>query len=178
MRRLLLLLWLAPALTARADSFDALRLSWWNLTTGGTNYSLADSQVISRVSSITNSALSYWNSMDKSASRTYLWSDLTSTSDSGQIASVYSRLRAMALGYATYGSLLRNNASLAADIQSGLGWVYTNRYNEAKTEYDNWYDWEIGAPLYATDVAVLMPAPQCLKDFIGCGNGNQIRQSD
>jgi hypothetical protein len=62
----------------------------------------------------------------------------------------------MALAYATYGSNLRSNATLAADIQTGLNWMYANRYNETATEYDNWYDWEIGAPLSIADVAIFM----------------------
>ena len=146
--------------TTAADDFDKLRVKWWQVQTGGTNYSLTDSLVKSRLTSITNTALGYWNSMDKSGTNTYLWNDLTSTTDSGEISTAYSRLRAMALAYATYGSYLRNNASLAADIQTGLNWMHANRYNESipatSGEYDNWWDWEIGAPLEIADLAVYM----------------------
>ncbi len=146
--------------TTAADDFDKLRVKWWQVQTGGTNYSLTDSLVKSRLTSITNTALSYWNSMDKSGTNTFLWSNLTSTTDSGEISTAYSRLRAMALAYATYGSYLRSNASLAADIQTGLNWMHANRYNESipatSGEYDNWYDWEIGAPLNIVDIAVFM----------------------
>jgi hypothetical protein len=146
--------------TTAADDFDKLRAKWWQVQTGGTNYSLSDSLVKSRLSSITNSALGYWNTMDKSGVNTYLWSDLTSTTDSSQISSAYGRLRAMALAYATYGSYLRGNATLAADIQTGLNWMYTNRYNDSITpitgEYGNWWDWEIGTPLAIADLAVFM----------------------
>jgi len=155
--------WLIDNLTISTTTnsdFDTLRLSWCNIQTGGTNYSLADSQVKSRLSSITNNALNYWNSMDKTGTNTYLWSDLTSTTDSSQISSAYARLDDMALAYATYGSGLRTNASLAADIQTGLNWMYTNRYNVSipatSGEYDNWYDWEIGAPLVIVDLSVYM----------------------
>ncbi len=143
-------------ISAASDEFDSLRIKWWQILTGGTNFDLADSTVKSRLASITNSATNWWFKMDTSPTRTHLWSDLTSTTDSGQISSGYSRLRAMALAFATYGSSLRSNASLGAAIADGLGWMYTNRYNEAKTEYDNWYDWEIGTPLNVTDTAVLM----------------------
>ncbi len=138
------------------DDFDSLRLKWKDQLTGGTNYNLSNALVKSRLQSITNSAQSYWNSMDKSPTRTYLWSDLTSTTVSAQIVTAYSRLRAMALGYASYGTTMRGNAALAADIQGGLSWMYANRYNESKVQYDNWFHWEIGAPLQITDLAVLM----------------------
>jgi hyaluronate lyase len=153
------LLFLAAALwtfPARADDFDDLRVKWWEVLTGGTNYDLNDALVRTRLQSITNTANTHWNSMDKSPTRTYLWSDLTSTTVSAQIVTAFSRLRAMALAYSSYGSSLRSNVTLAADIQGGLEWMYANRYNETKTQYDNWYHWEIGAPLQITDIAVLM----------------------
>ncbi len=155
--------WWAPLLidnlsmtTTADDDFDKLRAKWWQVQTGGTNYSLTDSLVKSRLTTITNNAWGSWNSMDKSGTNTFLWGDLTSTSDSGQISTAYARLRAMALAYATYGSYLRSNATLAVDIQIGLNWMYAHRYNETATRYDNWYDWEIGAPLNIVDVAVFM----------------------
>jgi hyaluronate lyase len=145
--------------TSGAD-FDLLRANWWQLQTGGTNYSLSDSTVKSRLQSITNNALSRMNSMDKTGTNTYLWSDLTSTTDSGQISSGYQRLQQMALAYATYGCALYTNANLATNIQIGLNWMYAHRYNETipatSGEYDNWWDWEIGAPLYIVDVALYM----------------------
>ncbi len=146
--------------TTTADDFDKLRVAWWQLQTGGTNYSLSDNLVKSRLTSITNAATSDWNSMDKTGTNAFLWSDLTSTTDSAEISTAYTRLRAMALAYATYGSALRSNATLSADIQTGLNWMHTHRYNEsipaASGEYDNWYDWEIGAPLQIVDIAVFM----------------------
>jgi hyaluronate lyase len=146
--------------TTAADDFDRLRVKWWQVQTGGTNYSLSDSLVKSRLNSISNSAWSSWNSMDKTGTNSFLWSDLTSTTDSGQISTAYARLRAMALAYATYGGAFNANPALAADIQTGLNWMYAHRYNEAipatSGEYDNWYDWEIGAPLNIVDVAVFM----------------------
>ena len=146
--------------TTAADDFDKLRVKWWQLQTGGTNYSLTDSLVKSRLTTITNNAWGYWNSLDKSGTNTYLWSDLTSTTDSSQISTAYNRLLAMALAYATYGSALRSNATLAANIQTGLNWMDKNRYNDSITpltgEYGNWWDWEIGTPLEIADLAVYM----------------------
>ena len=137
--------------TTSSSDFDTLRTNWWQLRTGGSNYSLSDSLVKSQLSSITNNALSYQSSMDKTGTNTYLWPDLTSATDSSQISTAYNRLTAMAQAYATYGSALRSNATLASNIQIGLNWMYTNRYNvsvvSTSGEYDNWYDWEIGAPL-------------------------------
>jgi hyaluronate lyase len=151
-----LLFWLASLAVAAGDDFDDLRLKWKDLITGGTNYNLSESLVKTRLQGITNNAMNWWNSMDKTGTNTWLWSDLTSTTVSAQIVTAYSRLQAMALAYATYGSSLRSNTALAADIQKGLDWMYANRYNESTAQYDNWFHWEIGAPLQIVNISVLM----------------------
>lgn len=141
---------------ARADSFDDLRLEWRDFMTGGTNLNLSDPAISSKVNAIASTANSRWSSMNKAANRTYLWSDAASTTVSADIVTTYQRLREMALGWATVGSSVYSNASLAADIVSGLDWVYTNRYNENSVLYDNWWSWEIGAPAALNDCMVLM----------------------
>jgi hyaluronate lyase len=139
------------------DEFDTLRARWLSLITGG-NYNLGDTDVAARVTVITNTAQSNWNSMVKTGGngRSYLWSDLASTTVSSQVSSNYGRLRAMALAYSSIGSSLQGNASLLTDILGGLEWMYANRYNESKDEYNNWFDWEIGTPLQINDLAVML----------------------
>lgn len=151
-------------ITAVAEDFDRLRSKWLVVTTAGTNYDLSDSVIKSQIRSITNSAMGYWTNMDKSPVRTYLWSDAALTTDSSDITDNYNRLKSMALGYSTWGGALYTNNALVADILSGLDWMYTNRYNETKTEYNNWWDWEIGTPMALDDICVMlydvMPADQ------------------
>ena len=140
---------------ARADEFDMMRQKWKDLTTGA-GYDTADPDVTARLTSLKNSANSYWSSMDKSASRTYLWSDAASTTVSADLTTAHSRLRTMALAYATVGCPLFTNATLLADTVSALDWMDANRYNATKAQYDNWWDWEIGVPMQLTDTAVLL----------------------
>lgn len=141
--------------SVRADEFDVLRQSWKDMTTG-TGYDTADPDVASRLRSISSTASNYWAGMDKSPTRTYLWSDAASTTVSADLTTTYSRLRAMALAYATEGCTLQTNAELLADTVAGLDWMHANRYNASKAQYDNWWDWEIGVPLQLTDTAVLL----------------------
>jgi hyaluronate lyase len=146
--------------TTSASDLGLLRTNWWQIQTGGTNYSLSDPQVKSRFQTITNNALSWMNSMDKSGTNTYLWSDLSPATDSSDISSAYQRLQLMALAYATHGCTLYTNAALATNVQIGLNWMYANCYNESVAvtsgEYGNWWDWEIGAPLLIVDTCVFM----------------------
>ena len=137
------------------DDYDDLRLGWKN-TIVGMGYDMEDSDVVLRLNSIASLANAYWASMDKSPERTYLWSDAASTSKSTQITTNYSRLRAMALAYATPGCSLAGDAALLTDVIGGLEWMKANRYNPTKSIYDNWWDFEIGSPLQLTDIAVLL----------------------
>lgn len=138
-----------------ADEYDTLRAKWKDIIVGA-GYDALDADVASKLTSIASSANSSWTSMDKSPSRTFLWSDLASTTVSSHVRSNYSRLRAMALAYATPGCSLQGNASLLADIVSALDWMNVNRYGATTAQYDNWWDWEIGSPLQLTDIGVLL----------------------
>jgi len=149
------LLLLAAPLLAPADEFDTLRLKWRDLIVGA-GYDTSDADVKARLSSIANSANNAWSSLNKAADRTNLWSDAASTTVSAHLTTCYSRLRAMALAYATPGCSLSSNATLLADTVGGLEWMNSNRYNTAIAQYDNWWDWEIGVPMQLTDTAVLL----------------------
>lgn len=94
--------------------------------------------------------------MNKAANRTYLWADLQSTTKSSEVSSHFTRLNQMAVAYSTIGSPLYHLPNLKNDIISGLDWAYANRYRESKSEYDNWWDWEIGTPQLVNSTLVLM----------------------
>jgi len=138
------------------DEYDVLRLRWADSIIGGAGYDPADPDFSAVIARITTTAQTNWNSLNKAPARTYLWSDLQSTTISAQITEAHTRLRAMAVAYRTLGSPLAGDASFQADIVSALDWMYTNRYNETKVRYDNWWDWEIGAPLQLNDTTVLL----------------------
>lgn len=151
----LTLLSLLPA-ACLADDFDNLRLRWRTMITGGSP-DASIPQVKSRLSSIESSARTYWNSLQKSSTRASLWTDIARTTVSADISSNYSRLRALALAWATPGQALYQDANLLADLRSGLAWMDANRYNASvPQEYDNWWDWEIGSPALLADLAILL----------------------
>lgn len=141
-----------------ADEFDLLRQRWVDQLTGGSDYDAKNAHIASAVSAITNSANSYWSSLDKSPARTALWSDAARTTVSADLHTNYSRLRSMALAYAASGSPLHRHASLRADLLAALDWLYANRYNENVRIYDNWWHFEIGIPLALNDCLALLYA--------------------
>ena len=56
-----------------ADEYDDLRLRWRDSIVG-VGYNTADPDVVAKLVSIANSANNNWASMDKSPTRTFLWS--------------------------------------------------------------------------------------------------------
>lgn len=137
------------------NGFDALRLKWDGLLTGGV-YDPADPEIAARIQVITQTAQQHWETMDQSENRTVLWSDKASLTNPTDITRHFERLRDMALAYRTVGSPLFGNTELLQDVISGLDWTYTNRYNETVTRYGNWWEWDIGTPLAVNDAVVLL----------------------
>jgi len=151
---------LAPR-PAAANAYDDLRLKWKDYLTGGAAFS-SDTDVIGLAAQISDNAQAYWDAMDKSGVRSYLWSDLdqANTSDaktkSSYITLSYNRLESMALAYSTPNSSLYQDQDMLADLLSGLDWMYANKYNESKSETGNWFDWQIGVPLSLNNLIVLL----------------------
>ncbi|MCU6712106.1 DNRLRE domain-containing protein [Paenibacillus sp. J5C_2022] len=144
-----------------SDEYDLLRVKWTDYLTGGGGYNPADPDIAAAITAITDKASNAggtgaWDTMDTSPGRTYLWSDLTSTTNSGHLTSNYSRLRDMAVAYSTVGSTLYQDTALESAIVGGLDWMYANRYNELTAKYGNNWHWDIGAPLVLGDVMALM----------------------
>jgi hyaluronate lyase len=138
------------------DEFDGLRLRWVESMTGGGAYNPADPDFNGVIAGITAVAQANWNALNKSPTRTYLWSDLQGTVLSSQLTEAYTRLRSMALTYCTVGSPLFGDAALRTDTVSALDWMYAHRYSPTAGRYDNWWDWEIGVPLQLNDATALL----------------------
>lgn len=151
---------------AALDNYDVLRTKWYNMLTGGTEYEVSNGQAVdfdvrNRINSINGAAGTYSNTLNRAPNRTYLWSDLASTTNSSQVTTSYSRLRGMALAFGTRGSRYYQDATFKTDIINALDWLDANRYNDTDPAgltlgYDNWWDWEIGTPMALNDIVVLM----------------------
>ncbi|MGG1554444.1 polysaccharide lyase 8 family protein [Paenibacillus ferrarius] len=160
---LLCSLLLVPNRTAYAsDEYDTLRLKLSDVITGGTSFNPLDPDIAPKITALDTNAQQFWSTMDKSAGRTYLWSELGdplgASMNSTHVSGSYSRLQTMATAYSTNGSALYQNATLRADIISAMDWMYTNRYNTSvpKRGYGNWFDWQISSPLSINAISVLL----------------------
>lgn len=136
------------------DQFDGLLNKLFNSLVPNDMLSLDDKGDMQAVKDIVNVSEGYWKTMNKDESKNYLWLDLDSTSNSNHITKSFERLREMAKAYQLKGSSLEGNPDLIKDIEYGLNWLMENRYN--KDYYNNWWDWQIGAPQRLLDLLVLV----------------------
>ena len=138
------------------DEFDDLRQKYATMLTGGTDYSLSDPDIAARVAEITDRAQQSWDTMNTTSGRVRLWNDSPFGNDSGSVTRTYEHLKDMALAYATHGSDLEGDAQLKADLISALDWMDTNQFFDGVTMYQNWWHWQIGAPLALNDIVAMM----------------------
>ncbi|WP_055108599.1 polysaccharide lyase family 8 super-sandwich domain-containing protein [Paenibacillus ihumii] len=151
----------AAAVKQQTNEFDALRIRWFDYLTGGTQIDLNDADICNAVEAnarkVTNdSKTGVWDTLNKAADRTYLWADYNSTTAPNHITLSYNRLKDMAIAFATPGTALYQNEELKNDIIAGLDWMYEHRFNETRSNYGNWWEWEIGSPLSLADIVTLM----------------------
>jgi hyaluronate lyase len=121
--------------------------------TGGDALNSADPVLAAKVAALNTSAQTQWANLNKSATRTSLWSDLAiSTTRSDSITPNYERLKTLAAAYATNGAALKGNPTLRDDIVSALQWLNTNHYNPNRRFYENWFPWHLAVPLNLVDI--------------------------
>jgi hyaluronate lyase len=139
------------------NGFDALRLKWQAMLIGSDDYDPNDVHIHARIADIDTAAQGYWETMEKSADRSYLWADIGNVANvSAEKTSTYTRLAAIVTAYATRGSALEGNPDLRGDIVGALDWLYQEAYNETMPQNGNWWDWQIGVPRQLLNIAVLM----------------------
>ena len=133
--------------------YAAVRARLRAAQTGGDALNSADPVLAAKVASLNASAQAHWTNLNKSATRTALWSDLAvSPTKSDSITPLYDRLKTLAAAYATNGAALKGNPALREDIVSALQWLSTNHYNPNRRFYDNWFPWHLAVPLNLVDI--------------------------
>lgn len=138
---------------ATASDFAKVRTQWHDTLIG--SYSTSDQVIATYAQAMADNANGLWSTLNTSASRTYLWSDLNSSTVSAVQRDVIGRLRQLALAYASPGSSLAGNATLLADIRSALDWFLSHKYGVG-AQYDNWWDFQIGIPLALNDTCIAL----------------------
>lgn len=141
--------------------FDRLREKWREQMTGNSQATSLDVDVRAKFEQVHRAGLAQWQrmeKMEKSEQRTFLWQDQAQLGrKSEQLYSHYTRLKQMALAYASEGSALAGNPELLADLRSALQWLYQKNFYSPQTRaVDNWWHWEIGIPKTLAEIMILL----------------------
>ncbi|MGW1656824.1 polysaccharide lyase 8 family protein [Streptomyces atratus] len=139
---------------ATAD-FDTLLRRAETLLTGG-EFDPADTDFTAALAALSTRAKGLWEAFDRSAGRTALWPDLAPLTDPGNFGQSYTRLRTIAVAWATAGTSLAGSTEVADALVAALRFTYDTAYNPAKRETGNWWFWEIGAPRALMDCSVIL----------------------
>ena len=142
------------AVAATAADYAKVRTQWFGTLIG--TYNLSDPVVQAYVTDSATAANVLWSSLNTAPGRSYLWSDLDSSTVSAIQRNNVGRLRTLAIALKSPGSTLSENAQLKADLLSALDWFLANKYAPTVHSYDNWWDWQIGIPLALNDFCVAM----------------------
>lgn len=159
---------LAAALVANAahaDAFDDLRARWQVQLVGAAALDRSDPDVTAQLQARARSVQGWLARMQSAPDAACLWEDAAAFNDpkgllaSAAVTANAFRLRQMALAYATPGSPLQHDAALGKATLAGLDWLVKHHYRAGKPAIGNWWDWQIGTPLYLLDVLSLMDTP-------------------
>ncbi|MFG3137008.1 polysaccharide lyase 8 family protein [Streptomyces sp. NPDC048211] len=144
-----------PAEPGAEEDFDALLARAEALLTGGA-FDPSDPDFAAGVAALDGTAGELWDTLDRSAGRTALWSDLSPLTAPGNFGQSYTRLRTLATAWATPGTALSGSSEAADALVSALRFTYDTAYRPSAPESGNWWFWEIGAPRALMDTCVLV----------------------
>jgi hyaluronate lyase len=146
------------------DAFDLLRARWQTKLVGAPGLDRAAPDVRSRLAARSRAAQAWLAGLRREPDGAPLWDDIADFANpkgllaSAAVTANADRLRQMALAYATPGSPSYGDARLAAGVASGLDRFVRTLYRAGRPAYGNWWDWQIGTPLYLLDALCLMDA--------------------
>ena len=144
--------------------FEQIEKKFYDFLTGGAALDTNDSEITTKLREINESAKTFWNSMEKTPERIYIWSSLPMEFGEGvslfvgpyDMTNTFLRLSVMCQAYRTKGGELYDNKELGKDILDAVIWMNENKYKPDKSVFGNWWDWQVGSPLRFIDCIVLM----------------------
>ncbi|NED94014.1 polysaccharide lyase 8 family protein [Phytoactinopolyspora alkaliphila] len=153
---------LAPA-TARAatdDQYDSLRATWVTLLTGG-DFDGSDPDFEAAVDRIDDDVASSIELIDRSADRPGVFVDMPfieedSYDASARIPLTLVRLQRMAAAFRTPGSRFEGDSNVLSEVLTGMETTNQRIFYAGRSEFGNWYHWEISGPNALMNTCALM----------------------
>lgn len=149
---------LGESAASAADAYTELRDRWCDIITGASKVDLDKPEFVAALGRIDRGVDASVALIDRGSNRNKVFTDLplAQTTDSGPIQTTHTRLRGMAVAWYTPGSRHHHSSVLLADILAGLDTANRVAYYAGRAEFDNWYDWEIGASRPLADCLLLL----------------------
>ncbi|WP_055700729.1 polysaccharide lyase 8 family protein [Streptomyces silaceus] len=151
---------------AAEDPYDTLLARAADQLTGGA-FDAGDPDFAAALKTLDTQASTWWRQLDRSTGRTALWPDLSPATDPGNFGQSYTRLRTLAVAWATPGTSLTDSAETADALLDALRFLHSTAYHPGRPESGNWWFWEIGAPRALMDTCVLLRARLAADDLAG-----------
>ncbi|MFI1283840.1 polysaccharide lyase 8 family protein [Streptomyces sp. NPDC020858] len=140
------------ASAAAGDDYDELRATSQGLLLGS-GFDPTAAPFAEKLALLGSQAREHRSTMAAAAGS--LWPDLP-LNLSSSITGSYVRLGTMAHAYAQPGTGLTGDAALATDIEAGLDHLHDRVYNPAKSQFGNWWDFQIGSPQILLDICTIL----------------------
>ncbi|MFJ4777602.1 polysaccharide lyase 8 family protein [Streptomyces sp. NPDC088762] len=142
----------AGSASAAGDAYEALRLKWREMVLGS-GFDPAAAPFRAKLALTGGQAAEHRTAMAPVSGS--LWPDLP-LNLSASITGSYSRLATMTQAYAQPGTGLTGDAALLAEIKTGLDHLHQQAYNPAKSQFGNWWDFQIGSPQLLLDITTVL----------------------
>ena len=167
-----------PESAGEHADFEAMRMKWKVLLTGGEELDPSVSLVRDYAGYVDELAGEHWNTMIKlgeaeTDARSCLFPDLPLTdkstrTGSSQITMTFDRLKAITLAYETKGSFYYQDPDVKREMIAALDMMTENHYSlyyatsgtgtsvgGGTKSFGNWYDWRIGTPRQLCDLLLM-----------------------
>jgi hyaluronate lyase len=145
----------AEARAETGDEFDRLRLAWVDSLTGGDDLDPTEPSVAAALGRLDTAVQGHLDTLVRTPDRDRVFTTHSFANDA-QVAGTIVNLARMATAWATTGSRFHHDESLLTDILAGLETTNQLGYYAGRTEFGNWWSWEIGASRPLADAMCLL----------------------
>lgn len=139
-----------------SDHYQQMLQSWKDVVVGDSYYDKSNPEMTKVGAQQDTNVTKLWKSMDKDDQRKNLWNGIEELTASAHITTDYRNLESLAIATANPGSKYYNDPQMIRDVVDGFSWLSANKYNKNIKAYGNWWDWEIGTPLFVNNIVTVM----------------------
>lgn len=136
--------------------FTMMKERWLTRIVGGEDLDASDEEIGRYVDNLSNTADTLWENLNKEEDRTRLWPLVSGNTISADYTTQFTRLRSLALSFATKGSSLYGKREVYEEVVRGIEFMTTTMNYNGTYVAVNWWDWQIGCGQALTDILMIL----------------------